>query len=256
MPLSQRRRLLLGRLRRRRMRRKEGLVLVEGIRAVGEALNASASPLFAVVSPRLSQLPGGPRLRSRLEGLTSLAAVDDSELAQLVDTDHPQGVVAVFAEPDDPGLAKKARHIILDGVQDPGNVGTIIRAAVGFGLDGVVALEGTADPWGAKAVRASAGMAFRIPVTQCSWEEAREGLIRVGAGVIVADAAGRDARSLVPPPTWALVVGSEGSGPRDSVRAAADEVLGIRLPGPAESLNVGVAAAILMYALTREDGGD
>ncbi|MEJ2202535.1 MAG: RNA methyltransferase [Gemmatimonadota bacterium] len=238
------------------MRRKEGLVLVEGIRAVGEALDASASPRFAVVSPRLSDLTGGPSLRSRLGGLASLHVVGDSELARLADTEHPQGVLAVFAEPDDPGLAKEARYVILDGVQDPGNVGTIIRAAVGFGLDGVVALEGTADPWGAKAVRASAGMAFRIPVTQCSWEEAREGLSRVGVGVIVGDAAGRDARSLAPPRTWALVVGSEGKGPRDSVRAAADQVLGIHLRGPAESLNVGVAAAVLMYALTREDGVD
>lgn len=256
MPLSQRRRQLIGRLRRRRMRRREGLVLVEGIRAVGEALSASASARFAVASPRLSQLPGGPSLRSRLEGQTSLELVQDSELAQLADTEHPQGVLAVFAEPDDPGIETRGRYVILDGVQDPGNVGTIVRAAVGFGLDGVVALEGTADPWGAKAVRASAGMAFRIPVTQCSWEEAQEGLIRVGVGVIVGDAEGRDVLSVMPPPTWALVVGSEGSGPRDSVRAAADQLLGIRLPGPAESLNVGVAAAILMYTLTREDGGD
>ncbi len=182
--------------------------------------------------------------------------VEDPELEELADTERPQGVLAVFAEPRCPNLTRKGRYLVLDGVQDPGNVGTLVRTAVGFGLDGVVVLDGTADPWGAKAVRASAGMVFRIPVMQSSWREAREGLVRDGVPVLVADAAGRDAGSVTPPTAWALVVGSEGVGPRNAVRASADRVLGVPLAGPAESLNVGVAAAILMYTLTRENGVD
>jgi TrmH family RNA methyltransferase len=231
-------------------------VLVEGVRAVGEALDASASPRFAVVSPRLAELDAGTSLRARLESRTSVDVVEDPELEELADTERPQGVLAVFAEPRCPNLTRKGRYLVLDGVQDPGNVGTLVRTAVGFGLDGVVVLDGTADPWGAKAVRASAGMVFRIPVMQSSWREAREGLVRDGVPVLVADAAGRDAGSVTPPTAWALVVGSEGVGPRNAVRASADRVLGVPLAGPAESLNVGVAAAILMYTLTRENGVD
>ncbi len=256
MPLSQRRRQLVGRLRRRRLRERESLVLVEGIRAVGEALDASAVPRFAIVSPRLEKLDAGASLHERLEGRTSVVVIEDGELQELADTERPQGVLAVFGQPASPDLTKPGRYLVLDGVQDPGNVGTIVRTAVGFGLDGVLALEGTADPWGAKAVRASAGMVFRIPVMQSSWGDAREDMDRLGIPVLVADAMGRDAGSVARRPAWALVVGSEGAGPRRAVRGSADGVLAVPLTGPAESLNVGVAAAILMYTLTREDGLD
>lgn len=258
MGLSQRRAHLVGRLRHRKTREREGLVLVEGIRSVREALDAGAEPLFAVTSPRLDTLAWGAALRARVaEVVGEVAAVDDAELTGLADTDHPQGVLLVCAQPawDPARLGDGSRWLVVDAVQDPGNVGTLVRAATAFALDGVLALDGTADPWGPKAVRASAGTVFRMPVTQLRVEEALALLDAAGVPLVVADARGADVASVPPAERWALAVGNEGAGPRESLRAAAARTVRIPMPGPAESLNAGVAGAILLYALTREGAG-
>lgn len=255
MELSQRRRQVLGRLRHRKTREREGLVLVEGIRAAGEALAAGAVPAFAVTSPRLDALAGGAELVSALRGSgVDVAHVDDAALTELGDTEHPQGVLLVCREPSwsaDDVVAPGRRYLVLDGVQDPGNVGTLLRAATAFALDGVLALDGTCDPWSAKAVRSSAGMAFRVPVLRLGAPEALSLLGAAGVPVLVADAGGADVAGVDGSGGWALVVGNEGSGPRDAVRQGSVAIVRIPMPGPAESLNAAVAASILLYALTR-----
>lgn len=217
------------------------------------------SPMrFAVVSPRLASLSGGSELRSRLEQRTEVVEVPEAELVEMADAEHPQGVLAVLPEPspDDAPIRAGGRYLVLDAVQDPGNVGTLVRSAVAFALDGVLVLDGTADPWGPKAVRAAAGMVFRIPVLQCSVESMLTDLREAGIDLLVADASGEDVAERAYTSAWALAVGNEGGGPRPAVRAAAGKVVGIPLLGPAESLNVGVAAAVLLYALNREKGVD
>lgn len=254
MELSQRRAQLLGRLRQRKTREREGLVLVEGIRAVEEALSAGAEATFAVTAPRLLSLAGGEELRDALarSGVETVET-DDAGLAHLADTEHPQGVLLVCRQPDSDAAAvrSQARLLVLDALQDPGNVGTLIRAATAFALDGVVVLDGTADPWGAKAVRASAGMVFRVPLVQTTWDEALARFRGVGVPLLVADAKGADVTDVPREGGWALAVGNEGAGPRDELRHEAAAVVRIPMPGPAESLNAGVAGSILLYALTR-----
>lgn len=255
MSLSQRRTHLVGRLRHRKTREREGLVLVEGIRSVGEALKAGGEPQFAVVSPRLETLAWGTDLLSTLRSrMVEIERVGDTELESLADTERPQGVLVVFRQPDrgEAALVAEGRYLVLDAVQDPGNVGTLVRAATAFRLDGVVALDGTADPWGPKAVRSSAGMVFRTPVVQAGAEEAVGLLAGADVPVLVADASGTDVATLPPQKSWAIVVGNEGAGVRESLRAASRRAVRIPMPGPAESLNAGVAGAILLYALTRE----
>lgn len=147
--LSQRRSRLVARLRFSKSRKKEALVLVEGVRAVTEALDAGASARFAVTSPRLRQTGGGSALAIRLAATDlELHTVDDAELGALADTERPQGILLVFSEPTASLDLVEAgvRLLVLDGVQDPGNTGTLLRASVAFGLDAVIALEGTADP--------------------------------------------------------------------------------------------------------------
>lgn len=258
MSLSQRRAHLVGRLRHRKTREREGLVLVEGIRAVGEALRAGADPQFAVVSPRLETLAWGTDLLATLRGrVEDVERVGEAELESLADTERPQGILVVFRQPEleVAPLEVEGRYIVLDAVQDPGNVGTLVRAATAFDLDGVVALDGTADPWGPKAVRASAGMVFRTPVRQAPTDEAVELLGRAGVPLLVADASGTDVGTLPLQESWALAVGNEGAGVREALRVASSRAVRIPMPGPAESLNAGVAGAILMYALTREAPG-
>jgi TrmH family RNA methyltransferase len=256
--LSQRRTQLLGRLRHRKTREREGLVLVEGLRAVSEALAAGAETTFVVSSPRLTALDGGTTL---LEVLASRGVeadlVDDKTMAGLADTENSQGVLLVCRQPapDRGSVSAGSRTLVLDALQDPGNVGTLVRAATAFALDAVVVLDGSADPWGAKAVRSSAGTSFRLPILQMKCEEALSFFGEQSVPLLVADASGDRVTRWRSPSGWALVVGNEGAGPREALVSAATAVVSVPMPGPAESLNAGVAGSILLYALTQEDAG-
>lgn len=255
MGLSQRRRQVLGRLGRRKTRARDQLVLVEGVRAVAEAVAAGASARFALVSPRLAEVHEGAALRLALEAAGIEAQeVEDAELASVCDTEHPQGVLLVCAEPaaSDAAVRPGGRYLVLDAVQDPGNVGTLVRAATAFALDGVLALDGTADPWSPKAVRASAGLAFRMPVLARTAEAALALLEAADVPLLVADVGGADVDAVSAPRGWALAVANEGAGPRAALRRRARTSVRIPMPGPAESLNAGVAGAILLYALTEK----
>lgn len=251
MPLSQRRSQLIGRLRQRKTRVREGLVLVEGVRAVGEAIAAGSEVSFACVSPRLEQTVEGMALKERLvRSECDVTLLDDDELSALADTEHPQGVLLVCREPSPNPETVGGRILVLDAVQDPGNVGTLIRAAVAFQLNAVLVLDGTADPWSPKAVRASAGMAFRLPVHSLSSGDLVELLGATGTELLTATASGIDVRRVAVGERWALAVGNEGAGVRSELRAAGGREVAVRMPGPAESLNAGVAGAILLHALT------
>ncbi len=255
MSLSQRRSALVRRLRTRKTRERERAVLVEGVRAVEEALASNADVRFIVVSARFDSMAGASMLRERFADADVVPdVVDDAELGGLSDTEHPQGVLMVCAQPEapQPPLSKGGRYLVLDAVQDPGNAGTLVRAAAAFGLDAVIALDGTVDLWSAKAVRASAGMAFRTPLAAMKVEEMRGAASASGIDILVADAAGEDVARTGTAGGWALVVGNEGAGPRDALMQIAARHVSVPMPGPAESLNVGMAGAILLYALTRE----
>lgn len=257
MELSQRRRRLVARLRHRKTRVREGRVLVEGIRAVETALDAGARVDFAVVGSRLGGDPRGRALRDRLaEQGVEICDIEDDTLAELADTENPQGVLVVCTEPDAPEgtIRKGGRYLVLDAVQDPGNVGTLVRAAAAFALDGVVALDGCADPWSAKAVRASAGLSFALPVLTCDAGALMTRLAEVEVPLLVADATGEDV-VLRNTGGFALVVANEGRGPRPSLTEGAASRVRIPMRGAAESLNAAMAGSILLYALTREDTG-
>jgi len=255
MSLSQRRERLITRLRSSKTRAREAEVLVEGVRAVSEALDAGVTVDFAVVSPRLRATKAGARLAERLASI-DVAGVEDEELALLADTARPQGALLVCSEPE-AGLervTRGGRYLILDQVQDPGNAGTLVRAAVAFGLAAVLCLDGTVDPWGPKTVRSSAGMIFRVPVVRSSAAEALIRLEREGIPLFIADPQGDDVGMHRDASSFALVVGNEGTGVRPELMARADKRLSVGMPGPAESLNVAMAGSILLHVLTRGNG--
>lgn len=258
--LSREKERLIRRLKRRRTREREGSFLVEGIRAVEEALAAEAAVRLVVCSPRLWDTARGRALAERLDqGAVTPSWVDEAELGRLSDTDAPQGVLLVCTEPrsglDELEVGSGGRFLFLDGVQDPGNVGTLVRAARAFALSGIVALDGTSDPWSAKAVRASAGSALHIPLVTARWSDCARWATEFEIEVLVGDVGGADVETARPRGPWALVVGSEGAGARVEVRAAAARTVAVHMPGGAESLNAAVAGAILMYVLTRENEG-
>ena len=139
MDLSQQKRRLLGRLRNGKSRKREGLVLVEGVRAVKEAIDAKAEVRFVVASERIESTTAGLELAEhiRKENL-DITSVSEKELAVLADTKHPQGILMVCKEQQmelQDILQVGGCYLVLDGVQDPGNVGTLIRAAAAFPVD-------------------------------------------------------------------------------------------------------------------------
>ena len=253
MNLSQRRERLIARLRVPKTRAREGAVLVEGVRAVSEALDAGVEASFAVVSPRLERSKAGSELLSRLESL-EVVHTDDRDLERVSDTERGQGVMLVCAEP---AAALEAVHtggqyLVLDGVQDPGNAGTLIRAAVAFGFEAVLCLDGTVDPWGPKPVRASAGMVFRVPVVRAATPEVIEWLRESEVPLYVADATGKDVDEHPRLESFAIAVGNEGKGVRSLLADEAAGRVAVRMRGGAESLNVAMAGAIIMHALARD----
>lgn len=252
--LSKSRRRLIERLKTRKGRPREGLVLVEGVRSVAEVLAAGADIRFAVQSPRLLGTEAGRVVASILAGgVPDVDEVDDSDLDEFSATEHPQGILCVCSEPrlnlGEFRDRAPSRLLLLDGLQDPGNLGTLIRAARAFDVDAVIVLDGSVDPWNPKAVRAAAGAGFYTPISRAPWAEARQWLEEQGIEILASDPAGEDVRSFVPGASWALAVGNEGTGVRAEIASASTKGVAIPMPGGSESLNAGVAGSILLYSL-------
>jgi TrmH family RNA methyltransferase len=245
-------------LHRRRGREQKGLALAEGVRLVEEALAAGITIKGAVVSPALQGTTRGRALEAALgAGGVSVESVDDAELAELADTEHPQGVVAVIEPPQwSLNTFRPAAGVVLvlDGVQDPGNVGTMARTAFALGAAGLIALKGTADLANPKVLRGSMGALFRFPsfmtddVEFLAWRET------TGTIVVLTDPTGTDVGHYRRPRGngLALIVGNEGAGIRKELEAVASARLAIPLTQGAESLNVAVAAGILLYEVLRD----
>jgi TrmH family RNA methyltransferase len=142
--------------------------------------------------------------------------------------------------------------LALDGVQDPGNVGTILRTALALGAAGVVALPGTADLWGPKALRGAMGAPFRLPAVHAAADEFLAWVREAGVELWTTDVGGDDVRRLGPPARPAvLLLGNEGAGVRDDLAGRAARRVAIPIGAGAESLNVAVAAGILLHEVTR-----
>lgn len=252
---------LIRDLHRRRGRERRGLTLAEGVRLVEEALATGTDVRGAAISPVLETTTRGKALKAALlDRGVRVEEVTEPELEELTETEHPQGIAAVV-EPRtwtlaDIRLFPGATTLVLDGVQDPGNVGTMLRTALGFGAAGVVALKGTADLTNPKVVRGGMGATFRLPAVPAAPEEL-VAWARLQRAEIWSAAVGGETLSGLPPrsaqrPPILLVVGNEGAGVGPIMAAAANRRIGISLAPGVESLNVAVAAGILLYEVTRD----
>jgi TrmH family RNA methyltransferase len=206
----------------------------------------------------LEGTPRGSALKSALAGSgVTLLEVPPGELDALADTEQPQGIVAVIEPPgrvlDDISTPAGAVLLVLDAVQDPGNVGTMLRTALALGASGVVALKGTADLTNPKVLRGSMGAAFRLPAAPAGVEQSVAWARARGVEVIVTAADGTPLeRWRRGPAPIALVVGNEGAGVSTALAAVATRRVAIPLASTVESLNVAVAAGILLYEVMRD----
>lgn len=233
-------------LRLRKVRDREGLLLAEGLNVVEEAVaHGRVRELF--LGEDAAEVP---RVRDLAAKGVPVQRLGPKDVEQLAETRTPGGVFALVEDPCRPlagaRLPASALVLVAAGVADPGNLGTLVRTAAALGAAAVVVAAGTVEPTNPKAVRATAGALFRIPVLGGE----PEALKAMGFRVLVADARGEPVSSWKSRPArLALVVGNEPRGVDDRVRAVADGALGIPLDGGVESLNVAVAAGILLHAL-------
>ena len=220
--------------------------LVEGERMTAEALS-SAFPVLALL------LREGRPLPERLKPETPVYLLPDHVLATVCDTKTPQGIAAVVGIRPLPLTGKKL--IALDGLQDPGNVGTILRTADAAGFDGVILSPDCADVFSPKVLRATMGSIFRMGLDFPRDLAARlEDLKRDGFSVLSSQLDGSPFYSREDPgEKLILVIGNEGNGVSPAVRAAATQRLRLPMRGGAESLNAAVAAGIMMYELMRQE---
>jgi RNA methyltransferase, TrmH family len=241
-------------LRRRKARERQGLFAAEGVRAVEELVRSPLVVRGVLVAPQLGDAPRGAALlatlRDRNIDVLEVAAL---EFASAAETESPQGVLAVAEIPDRSldrlALAPRARLVLLDGVQDPGNVGTITRTAAALGATAVLAMPGTVDLWNAKVVRSAMGAGFHVPAFSCTWEQLDDFRRRESVILLGADAGGTALDTLTPPDRLALVVGNEGAGLSGDSRARVGELVSLPISSSVESLNVAVATGILLYQL-------
>ena len=191
---------------------------------------------------------------------TEVLLLPRSLLDSVLTTEAPQPIAALVEPPDwtwahflDSHRKTASLVLVLAGLQDPGNLGAILRSAEAFGADGVISLPGTVSAWNPKAVRASAGSVFRLPLLTAGCEECfmhlRKANVKIWTTTVHA-AEPADLVNLAGP--IALLIGNEGSGVPDELAARCDGALTIPCPGPVESLNASVAASVLLYEAARQ----
>ena len=246
-------------------------VFLEGIRLIEEALNAGVHFESVAYSPEIESGSRGLALLEQLRAVPCRGAfVSKSVMEAIAATESPQGVIALVSRPhyelDDVFKDEPQLIVIADELQDPGNLGTIVRTAEAVGATGLVTTRRTVDPFNLKALRASMGSALRVPIAADIALSDALSLCRDKQVILIAtrpqhevgltDAAGAgkryDAVDLTGP--VALVFGREATGASNEALAAADAFVYIPMKPGVESLNVATAAAVVLYEAARQRG--
>ncbi len=241
-------------LGRRKAREKHSLFLVEGVRSVEELLGSGLKVRGALVAPQLASAPRGQALRAALDQSgVEVAEVSEKDFRSAAETESPQGVIAIGEVParslDTLKLGAVCRIVLLDGVQDPGNAGTILRTAAALGATATIALPGTVDLWNPKVIRSSMGAQFQHPAFHATVGDVISYLERndVRLWATAADGAPLDRAGV--PARLAIAVGNEGAGVSAEIRGKAARTVSLPISGSVESLNVAVATGIILYEL-------
>lgn len=224
----------------RRDREKEGLFAADGIKLLDEAVRFCPGLTTVILSDGVeAEVPQGVRV----------VRVPQDVMESISPMESPQGALFLCRMPEKTGFCPEKGMLILDGIQDPGNLGTILRTADALNVK-VVLLEGCADPYSHKVVRASMGAVFRTPVVISDWQTVRAGCTQAGIPIAVTalNSRARDIRR-IPLGEMAAVIGSEGRGVRQEILEQADECVIIPMNAHCESLNAASAATIVMWQM-------
>lgn len=251
---------LVRSLETKKGRRESGLFLAEGAKFAAAAREQGWRPEILLIDAAAleDRLIAGLIAWARHEGARVFAA-PEALLAKVSSRDNPQRALAVFAEAqktldlDDPALARpRATLVVLEEVRDPGNLGTIIRTADAAGAAGVILVGTCCDPMARESVRATMGSIFAVPVLQLALGDLLAWRARWPGRLVGAHLRGeKDFRQRYAGPL-AIVMGNEGGGLSDALAAACDELVRIPMVGSADSLNLAVATALMVYEARRE----
>ena len=233
----------------RKAREREKLYVVEGARLVEEAATSSAKARFILHDGHL-----GPRERSAVNRLASAGGEVFETTSEVLhycsDTTSPQGLLAVLEWPELPLPQPLERVVIADGISNPGNLGSLLRASEAFGIQALILAPGSVDAFNPKVVRGGMGVHLRLPIRMLDWKEIR--VLLAGFRIWLAEA--REGKP-VEDVDWngpvALILGGEAAGPGEGARALADGSVHIPMQGKIESLNAAVAGGILLYEIAR-----
>mgnify|MGYP001370491909 FL=1 len=245
-------------LHEKKFRVREGLFLAEGMRVVTEAVEAGVAPAWLIHGPDMEDHPVLQRLVAATEAAGGEVIETSADvLRKLSRKDNPQSVLGVFTEFGRrlPDLDRNASYvwIVCESLKDPGNLGTILRTADAVGAGGVILLDNSCDPYSVEAVRASMGALFTVPLVQAKWEEFLPWL-RSGPGFLVGASLNTDhdyQAIAYPAPTF-LFMGNEQSGLPESYEQACDALVKIPMRGKADSLNVAIATAVIVYEVLNQ----
>lgn len=256
---------LMESLRLRKHREREGLFRIEGVRLAEMAASSGWTIRFGLYTAELLEKERGRALLEALQSRCPLYEIDAALAKKVAATDTPQGIFLV-AEQQKKSLPEMQAHlhgkdaakqpllVVLDGVQDPGNAGTIIRTADAVGADGVILTKGSVDVFGDKTVRATMGSLFHLPVVVDAGVEEVAAFARATGCQLLATALDEQAKPhfTVDFRKGSLIAfGNEGSGVSAALLRAAQKVY-IPMYGGAESLNVGVSSAVVLYEAVRQ----
>ncbi|MGB9791574.1 MAG: 23S rRNA (guanosine(2251)-2'-O)-methyltransferase RlmB [Thermacetogeniaceae bacterium] len=248
------------RLKKKRFREREQRFIVEGVNFVEEALKSGVELDFLVCTEKgLQREKSKSLLEYQAKAGIPIYIVDEDVFAKIAETETPQGVLAVGRKPvweEDKILERdKGIWVALDAIQDPGNLGTIIRTAEAVGAEAVFLGEGTADLYNPKALRATMGSVFRVPTfSRVNLGELLGRMKKSGIFVVAADPHAEqiyyeaDLRHL----RVAVVIGNEGRGIDRHLLELSDIRVKIPLEGKVESLNAAVASALILFEIRRQ----
>lgn len=230
-----------------RIRRKEGKIVLEGTRLIGDALEQKIVPEFVLYEPATVDYD----LLAKLQNTrTNLYEVPTNIIQHVSDTQSPQGIVGVFRLPKPNLPDNPQRVLILDAIQEPGNMGTILRTAGASGVDVVILAPNCVDPYNPKVLRSGMGAHFRLPIIEADWANIRgycEHVARylaTGSGDLVyTDVNWTEA--------WALVIGNEAHGVGEKAQNFDGQEVSIPMAN-AESLNAAIATGVLLFEAQRQ----
>ncbi len=224
-------------------RRKAGLIVLEGVRLVRDALHAGNIPETLFYTTEQTDTLSALNLR----GLE----VSPEVMRYMSDTQQPQGIIGVFPTPQFTAPEQPQRLLILDAIRDPGNLGTLLRTAAAAGVEAVALAPGCVDVFNPKVLRSGMGAHFRVPIVDMDWPQIEA--YCAGLTVYLADGQGEtryDAADWSGP--WALVTGSEAHGASPDAERIARQRVFIPMAAETESLNAGAATAVLLFEAQRQ----